>query len=386
MDPNLRQYATDGQWQALCEIEEHGGLRPAARATGKDNGYYTRVRQAVLAKAAMHGYAPDHDMTHPTAPGFRIKGTSTLYDEAGNARLQWVKTTRDSEATEAFALAAIEALRDEIIRADPIPAPADTLSHLLSAYVVGDHHFGMLSWHAETGESYSIPRGEQLLANAMRHLVSAAPAATEALVVLIGDFLHYDSFDAVTPTSGHRLDADSRFPRMVRAALRAVRGLVAEALAKHASVRLIVEIGNHDLSSSIWLMEALSIHYEAEPRVSVDTSPAHFHYHRFGSNLIGTHHGHGKAAKPGDLPAIMACDRAEDWGQTKHRIWFTGHIHNRQRWEAPGCAVESVPVLPPNDAYAANNGWRAQRGMTNIVFHREHGEVARNMVAPEMCE
>lgn len=58
------------------------------------------------------------------------------------------------------------------------------------------------------------------------------------------------------------------------------------------------------------------------------------------------HHGHGKAAKAGDLPGIMASDRASDWGETLHRTWYTGHIHNRQFFEAPGCSVESFRILP----------------------------------------
>ena len=212
------------------------------------------------------------------------------------------------------------------------------------------------------------------------------PASDTALVAVLGDFLHFDGWSAVTPTSGHLVDADGRFYKLVRAALRSIRHAVACALRRHRNVSLCITIGNHDLSSAVWLMEALAMFYEAEPRVTVDTSPSHFKYHRFGSNLIGMHHGHGKAAKAGDLPGIMASDRASDWGETLHRTWYTGHIHNRQFFEAPGCSVESFRILPPADAYAANNGYRSQREMQAIIYHEAHGEIERHRVTPMMLE
>lgn len=386
IDEALRPFATERQWELYCAVQEHGSHRAAARALNlQHHSTVSRSLAAMRANAARRGYSPDHDMIHPAPEGFRVKGTSTLYDLAsGEARMQWVKTATDGsdEAIQAI----LDGLKDEVPSVAPSAPPEHVLPALMASYPIGDHHIGMLAHRAETGDNYDISIGEDLLRGAMERLTMAAPACETALVAVLGDFLHFDGWSAVTPTSGHLVDADGRFYKLVRAALRSIRHAVACALHRHRQVHLSITIGNHDLSAAVWLMEALAMFYESEPRVQVDTSPSHFKYHRFGRNLIGLHHGHGKAAKPGDLPGIMACDRAEDWGETLHRTWYTGHVHTRQFFEAPGCSVESFRILPPADAYAANNGYRSQREMQAIIYHEEHGEIERHRVTPLMLE
>jgi hypothetical protein len=247
---------------------------------------------------------------------------------------------------------------------------------------VGDHHFGMLSWDKETGADYDLAIGDRLLRGAFDYLLAATPPCEQAVVAFLGDFMHYDSFKAVTPTSGNLLDADSRFPKMVRTAMRAMRYAIEVTAARHGQVRVIVEIGNHDLASSIFLMEALANIYENDPRITVDTSPMHYHYLEFGRCLVGTHHGHG--TKPDKLPQVMAVDRAEAWGRTKHRYFWTGHVHHDATRDHEGCRVESFRILAPADAWTHQKGYRARRDMKAILLHREHGEVARHTVTPDM--
>jgi len=171
---------------------------------------------------------------------------------------------------------------------------------------------------------------------------------------------------------------------MVRAVIRSTRQMIDKALLRHGELHIIVEIGNHDLSNSVFLMECLSALYEKEPRVTVDTSPRHFHYFTFGKTLVGIHHGHG--VKLDKLPLIMAADRPKDWGETKYRYWWTGHIHTDTMKDFVGCRVESFRVLPPEDAWAANKGYRSMSDMKAIVLHKEFGEVARHTVNPAMLD
>lgn len=383
-DPGLREYATDRQWEYLEAIAKHGSGGEAAKALGVHKSAVNRARAIVEARAAQHGYAPDHDLTHPTAPGFRIKGTSTLYDKtSGEARLQWIKTTADAEQQEQMFRDMVEALSSELPRIDPVPAPTGLYDHLCVGLPVSDHHTGLLAWHEENGgENYSLEEAERLFMAAIDHLLDAAPMAAVALLALMGDFMHYDSNKPVTPTSGHFLDADSRPSQMVRVAIRLARYMIEAAKRRFGEVRVIVEIGNHDLYSSIFLMEALAAMYENDDRVTIDTSPRHYHYFRFGKVLIGTHHGHGPKLQ--DLPLIMASDRKEDWGETEYRYWWTGHVHHDQAKDIQGVKVESFRVLPPADAWADQRGYRSMRDLKAIVFHEEFGEVSRHTVNPEM--
>lgn len=380
-DEGLKPYASPRQWEYYLAVQEHGTQHAAAAALGVRQHTISASLARIKTNAAARGY---YEQSGPVPPGYTVKGTSTLYDADGNAKLQWVKTKQDG-SEEAYQ-AMIDGLKDDVPRCDPTPIPESDFSDVLVGYPIGDHHVGMLA-HAEEAESnYDLARAETLLRRAMQRLTNAAPASEFGLVAILGDFLHFDGWSAVTPTSGHTLDADGRFYRVVRAALRMVRHAVTCALQRHKHVSLSITIGNHDLASAVWLMEAMALFYENEPRVTVDTSPSHFKYHTFGKNLIGIHHGHGRAAKPADLPGIMANDRAEDWGAAKHRVWWTGHVHTKRVFENGGCTVESFRILPPADAYAANSGYRSGREMQAIVFDREFGEIERHRVTPAMMK
>lgn len=427
LDPGYKEFATEAQWRALTAWEEHGSQRKAADALGINHSVVSEHWNKVKKNAGQHGFAPP-DLMHATAPGMASKGTSilrdadgevlkiwekskpegrapdevvrltnatitkvsTLFDQAGNVTQQWVaekpEAIAQAEAWQEYA----KALTEDLPRAEPVPAPTVTDDQLMVCYPIGDHHMGMLAWGEETGADWDLKIGERTLQGAVNYLVDQAPDAEQGLLVFLGDFMHYDSFEAVTPTSRNQLDADSRFPKMVRASIRAMRYTIETALKKHGKLHVIIEIGNHDLSSSIFLMECLANTYEQEPRVTIDTSPMHFHYFRFGANLIGSHHGHG--VKMDKLPLIMATDRKEDWGETKHRMWWTGHMHSRKTQVAvgaqdfSGCTVEQFRVLPPSDAWAAQKGYRATRSMSSITLHHDYGEVARNTVNPDMFD
>lgn len=422
VDQKLRAFCTDKQWGYLCAWVRLRSYRAVGKATGVDNSTIREAIAAIYSKAARRGYAPAHDLTHPLPDGLALKGTSvryngageveqfwnkskqdgrgpdevvhlpdpkvlskvsTLYDQEGRVVQQWVaEKPKEAERLKMWQAAA-EEMAKALPRLDPVP-PSKTAKRgdVLAGYPVGDHHLGMLSWNQETGADWDIKIAEETLDRATAALVDAVAPADQALVAYLGDFLHYDSFEAVTPTSRNMLDADGRFPKMVRAGIRAMRRTIDRALERHGRVHVIVEIGNHDLSSSIFLMECLANVYERDPRVTVDTSPMHYHYFEFGTTLIGTHHGHG--AKADRLPAVMAADRPEAWGRSRHRYWWVGHIHHRTHSDFEGCSVESFRILAPPDAWAHQKGYRSKRGMEAIEIHRAHGEVARHTVSPEM--
>lgn len=366
---------------AMDAYVAHGNQSLAAEELGISQGSLSNY----IRMARERGYSPPHDMRNISPEGFLTKGTSTLYDKDGNVKIQWVKTTRDAEQQQIALQAAIEAMSDDIPRIDAVEPPQETLDDLMACYPIGDHHFGMLAWHEETGgDDYDIKIAETLLCKAMAHLVDTSPDATEAAILVLGDFLHYDSMMPITPASKHILDADSRFPQVVRAAMRSVRFMVNEALKKHSKVKLILEIGNHDPSSTIMLMEMFYMFFENEPRIEVDRSPRNCHVFQFGKNLIGTHH--GDKIKTDKIPLVIATDWPQIWGSTEHRVIHTGHVHHDHKKEHPGMFTESHGILAPKDAYAANGGWRAKQSMKLIVYHKEYGEVGRNIVTPEMLK
>lgn len=325
---------------------------------------------------------PDPGALQPIPDGFKAKGTSTLYREDGSIAAQWVKTTADHDRQRAIFEAATEAMAAELPRVAPSKASGDYLAKLLTVYPIGDPHIGMYSWREETGDDWDLTIAEDTHVRAMAALVEAAPPSESALIVNLGDLFHYDSLEAKTPASGHMLDADGRYAKMVAVGVKTMRQCIESALAKHKRVHVINAPGNHDPTGALWLSIALANVYEREPRVTIDRNPSLFAYHRHGKVLLGVHHGH--SCKAEKLAGVMAADRAREWGETEYRYWLTGHIHHESRKEYAGVTVESFGTLAAKDAYATNGGWRSCRNMQAIVYHADLGECARSKVHAEM--
>ncbi len=188
--------------------------------------------------------------------------------------------------------------------------------------------------------------------------------------------------EGVTSRSGHSLDLDGRYAKMISVGVKVMRQCIESALEKHAEVRVLNIVGNHDDTGALFLAVCLDHVYEHEPRVHVDTSPAPAMYFRHGKTFVGCHHGH--SIKADKLPGVMATDRPQDWGETEHRYWWCGHIHHQSVKDYAGVTVESFRTLAAKDAYATWGGYRSPRDMKCIVLHDEHGEVARHTVNPKM--
>lgn len=198
----------------------------------------------------------------------------------------------------------------------------------------------------------------------------------------LGDFLHSDGISPVTPTSGHVLDADGRFSKVVQVAVRILRRMVDLALMRHEKVLVLMAEGNHDISSSIWLRAMFAALYEREPRVEVIDSPLPYYAYQHGKTMLAWHHGHLR--KNDQLPLLFAAQFPKLWGATTKRYVHTGHRHHVEEREHSGMTVIQHPTLTARDAYAARGGWIAERQATAITYHAEYGQVARNTVVPEM--
>lgn len=329
-----------------------------------------------MRRAALQGYAPDHDMTKTAPDGYLVKGVSTYYDKDGTQKSQWVKTTADRQRMEIIMQQWIESMLQGVPRVLVIPhSGQETYPDLMATYIFGDPHFGMYSWGDETGENYDLEIAKRLHCEAMSEMVHRAPPAETALILPLGDTGHYDSIEPKTPTSEHIVDSDSRYDKMVDTALAWMRTAVEEALRKHRKVHVMMPPGNHDETTAKALIKMLAIAYENNPRVTVDTTPSLFKYFRFGDNLIGAHHGH--KCKPAGLPAVMQNDERRAFAATENHYWHVGHFHHADRKEYADCIVEVHNTLAARDAYAHNGGWRSKRSAVCIVYDKHKGEDGR---------
>ena len=360
--------------EVYAAIQEHGSQAKAAKALGIN----VRTLERRINRAARQGYAPENDMVHVVPDGFHVKGTSTLYNKDGEVAMQWVKSNIDHERQHQMAEEMIKAMADDLPKAPKIKKPKDCSDDLMAVYPLGDPHIGMLAWAEETGQDWDMNIAREKMPAAFDRLVKSAPKCKKAVIVNLGDYLHSDNMEGVTTRSGHSLDMDGRYAKMIDIGVKILRTMIRSALEHHEEVHVINAVGNHDDTGALFLNVCMINTYENEPRVTIDPSPAPFHYVRHGKVLFGVHHGH--TAKSNMLMGVMATDRARDWGETEFRYWYTGHIHHDSMKEYAGCKVESFRTLAAKDAYATWGGYRALQDSKCLVLHREFGEIERHTV------
>ena len=365
--------------EVIAALRKHGG---SVRATSVELGVARSSLQQRIKTLAKKGYSPQHDMTHAVPDGYKVKGVSTLYREDGTVAAQWVKSTADEERRKAIIEESFAAMMRDL---KPLPPRKenrkDYRDDLLAAYPWGDPHVGMRAWAKECGADWDLAIAQNVHRIVVDDLVSRSQPAEQALLVNLGDLLHYDSMMPMTARSGNMLDADGRYNKMIRVATDVMVQFVESALTSHKRVHVISAIGNHDETGAQWMALLLEQKYAKDRRVTVDTSPSVFNYYRWEQNFIGVHHGH-TVKKIDALPGIMATDRPKDWGECANRAWWTGHVHHEAVKEFPGCIVETFGTLATPDAYATAGGWRSRQNAYAIELHATGGEVDRHRSNP----
>jgi hypothetical protein len=328
---------------------------------------------------------PERGPKFEVPQGHLVKGVSALVGPDGSTLAQWVKTRQDGYQ-EQFLESIKKTFEQYKGRAELAAPPISTEEHFATLYPIGDHHLGMYSWGEETGADYDVDIGERLLRGAMRDLVGGSYPSSLGIILSMGDFFHTDSSQNRTPESGHALDVDTRRTRVAQVGLKLMIDCVELALQKHERVEVRCLPGNHDPETTPWLSLALWAFFHANPRVSVDCSPARVWFRQFGLNMLsGTH---GDKLKVQDLPMVMARDQAAMWGATRFRYGFTGHVHHKQKLgdEIGGVYVESVPVLPGPDSWHAGMGYKSGRSMTSHTFHDKFGRRFQHTVSVQQLE
>ena len=367
--------------EAIRLVSEYGSIAEAARQIGlsreamRDRTHRARAR---IADGTL-----DEDLAERVPSGHKVKGVSTLYADDGTIKQQWVKTDIDQQRAEEAREAVIRAMAADIPRAPPVPAPEASMADLCALYTLTDGHVGMLAWHREGGQDWDLQIAENTIVGCFAETIRQMPNAEQGIFNQLGDLLHYDSLTAVTPTSGHILDADSRFTKMVESVVRIIRRIIKMLLEKHPKVHVIMAEGNHDMASSVWLRTMFKALYEDEPRITVDDSALPYYAYQWGDTMLSFHHSHLKRNFR-DLVQHMAAQFPKMWGATDKRYCHTGDKHHASEKDEYGMHVIQHPTLAARDAYASRFGWHSQRNMTGITYHKRFGQVGRVTVCPEM--
>lgn len=374
---------TDRQRQFIKALAEKGSIRKAAAHLGVDQRNLEKGLSRVKLQAANRGFAPAFDLKHPVPPTHVLKGASTYYDADGKVRAQWVKSERQHEDLIAGLRAAVDALKDDLPTYVPAkPAKAARNADLLAQYTITDYHLGMLAWGEETGADWDTDIAEGLILRWFEAAIASAPDSEQCVFAQLGDFIHFDGFEALTPANKHLLDVDTRFQKVVRTAIRVIRQIIEMLCRKHRKVHVIMADANHDPAGGIWLREFLAHVYQNDKRVTVDNSADTYYKVEFGRTLLMYHHGHKKG--PRDIDTVLARKFRAEFGNAKHVYAHLGHLHHDVVLETNLMRVEQHRTLAAQDAYASRAGFMSNRDAKVIVYHKEHGEVFRLTLNPDM--
>jgi len=321
-------------------------------------------------------------MVHPVANSFVAKGVSTLYNRDGQVSAQWVKATLDDAKYQELLKEAAQAFSESIKPEKPVKMPQHTEDALLNFYPITDYHVGQKSWGMECGEDWDLKIAEDLLVKWFATAIKQSPNASTGYLAVMGDFLHLDSLEALTPTGKNLLDSDTRFQLIVRVAIRTLRRVVSILLQKHQKLHIVIAEGNHDMASSVWLREMMQALYAGEPRITVDTSPDIFYCYEHGDTSLFVHHGH--KVKFENIDEVMVSKFRDVFGRTKHSFVHMGHYHHTRVKESNLMVIEQHRTLAAKDAYSSRSGYMAGRDAKVITYHKQLGEVARVTISPQM--
>lgn len=379
IDPKLIEFATSRQIDYIKAIEEHGSARKAAKALGLAKSAVTEAMSRLRAHAARQGYSPDHDMTRTVPDGFKVKGVSTYYDKEGKAAGQWVKSAVDEQAMALLIRDIVSGFVADIGPLDAPPAPLDFQSDVIPWIQIGDAHLGMLAHANEVGENFDLKIAEQEICAAIGILIDELPSCERMVINDLGDATHYENFEGETQASRHRLDCDTRFPKMIKVYSRVMRFIVEKALTKAKHVDVIVNQGNHSRTNDIWMAELLRVAYGHTGRVHILNNDSVFIAYRMGNTLVMTHH--SDKCRPSQLAHVMTNDFRKDYGETEFHYIDVGHVHHGMVMkEHPGIFVESFNHLAALDKWAHDAGYRNRKSITVILRSKAYGEVGRRVL------
>ena len=168
--------------------------------------------------------------------------------------------------------------------------------------------------------------GLQVLLNQVAHY------KPKTIFLPIGnDMFHTNDFRNVTKKGTPQM-LNAHWRKSFKAGTQLIIDLIVNCLNYCENVVVIPIEGNHDEDKVFYLNEVIKRAFANEPRVSSeDESAPHFHY-KFGRNLLSFGHGQNELKILNQIPARVAMEAAELWGQTHFREMYLGDKHHERKY------------------------------------------------------
>ena len=385
IDPNVLKEFADTERQAIvCQaVITHGSNTKAADALGVGRRCVDKLMKRLEEKAASKAVAPHKSVNRETMEGFEAKRVSTAYKEDGTVALQWVIQEPEKRSMKQKLDAMLEGMKDDLTEfKKPVKAPKKNNADYLAMYMIGDHHYGMLA-DSETkvdDDDWDVKIATKILVESTDRLANRVGNAEVGVLLNVGDFFHADS-SANTTTKGTPVDVDTRIGKTFKLAGRLFQVLIDKMLETHKEVVVINVRGNHDSDMACHLSSCLELLYSKEKRVNVLQNYSKFIHYQWHNNLFVFHH--GDRMKHEQILQVVIKNLDDQWSQSKNRYCHLGHIHHHTAREVGSMHFEHWGSLTATDQWHSDSGYGAERSMTAVVYHKDHGEDSRVKIKVE---
>lgn len=325
--------------------------------------------------------SPSSEIEPFSVPDTHFLGKLTVQVEAdGRASRRWVRVLPGANP-ELLAQKLLERFEDMNYSVPVIPAPSVFSDEYLNLVPLADLHMGLMTWAKETGENWDLKIAQRVYTQCINRLFARLPAAETCVILGGGDQMHADNNTNRTPTSGHTLDVDGRYDKVVEVTQDLFLDIISLALQRHAKVIVRLLKGNHDEHATTAIVGFLRGAFRNNPRVDIITSPSKFWHHQHGLTMLAATH--GDQAKPKMMPGIMAARYPEIWGATRFRYAHCFHVHHRERVkDEPGGAIVDTYTSPaPQDAWHFGMGFISSRLFEAATYSKYTGW-SGNIVEP----
>jgi hypothetical protein len=369
---------TEYQKQVVEAYLKCGSYHGAAKLLGKDPSNLRKLVKQLEGQGDVPWRSKAPNPNH-----LAIKSSTVQFDADGNVVKEWRRQHPNIELMQDVVDGLCEQVKGKA-KVSKTKKSRKTGEDVLFEIDLFDAHVGMYADEIETLDSdYNCDIAAQRMIEATQALAGRANNPSKCVLVFGGDMLHVDDRSNRTPSSGHALDADSRYHRIVSYVIAACRECVEIAATIAPEIEIVVLEGNHSSHSELWLARVLEAYYSDCSNVEIKTNPNPRKHLIWGDNLLLWAHGDKIAAQKWAL--IIAAEFAKEWGATKYRHLKCGHVHHKKSIapvvidEQSGLVVEYLEALCATDAWHAGAGFiGSQKGASAFEYHKTEGLLTRH--------
>ena len=306
-------------------VAEHGGIRPASRASGIPRKTLTyRMNLDPGIADAMEAVGSD------ILPS--VVWSKTKNDDGTSYSVMMRPTAPEFPSFLDQIVETIDDLKPHM-KGAKLPRRFEPKDGKLLVLDPADVHIGKLCVEEETGVRYDTVVAEHRLVEGCRLLIEGGirNGCSSVLLVIGNDIAHIDKPNKTT-TAGTPQDVDGSIFSIHRAAQAAYVRVITMALEQNLSVHVMFNPSNHDWVLGFTIAQFMKAWFHNHPNVNISdyaVSERHRKYFRFGNNLIGLTHGDG--AKEADLAQIMMVEARPHIAESVHLYWYVHHYHHKIR-------------------------------------------------------